>query len=381
MNLERFALRRRLVDFLCQARPELVERLKGTRQLAPGGATPYHMEDGVWTHVMLVLQAALEREDFSLADILCALVHDFGKPATARVRTGQDGTPRISFYDHGPRGVQEALDFLLDCQKAFGVSDGDICDICFCVSKHIDFYSLDGCGQAGFFCNGRRRLLAMMARLFYCDVSGSVMDPATDAFKCDLELLLDVQARIGQIPLTFPDRMPKPPLLRFVCGAPGPAMDAYLDSLSCPVVRETEVRRELFERRFARKGIPLPERFAGIYEATRPLDAAPLLLSRIREFEGAPEIAVAGILATRRARSGLARFLSMHLTKAALACTYVLTPARDQEAFLAGEAGAVLAKAHDFQHLPCLFHEPAFAEADVVLARAPEGAERREGRS
>ena len=63
MNLERFALRRRLVDYLCQARPALVERLKATRQLAPGGATPYHMDDGVWTHVMLVLQAALERLD------------------------------------------------------------------------------------------------------------------------------------------------------------------------------------------------------------------------------------------------------------------------------------------------------------------------------
>ena len=373
MNLERFALRRRLVDFLCQTRPELVERMKATRQLFPGGATPYHMEDGVWTHVMLVLQAALEREDFTLADILCALVHDFGKPATASLKTGQDGVPRISFYGHGPRGVQEALDFLLECQKAFRVSDAEICDICFCVSKHIDFYSLDGCGQAGFFCNGRRSLLAMMARLFYCDVSGSVMDPSTEAFKDDLALLLDVQAKIAEIPLTFPDRMPKPPLLRFVCGAPGPAMDAYLASLACPVVRETEVRRELFERRFGRKGVPLPQRYAGIYEATRPLDAAPLLLSRIRDFEGEPEIAVAGILATRRARSGLASFLSRHLEKAAFACTYVLTPGTDQEAFLAGPAGARLAGALDFQHLPCLFHEPQFAEADVVLARAPEG--------
>ncbi len=101
MNLERFALRRRLVDFLCQARPDLVEGMKAARQLAPGGATPYHMEDSVWTHVMLVLQAALEREDFSLADILCALVHDFGKPATARLQTGRDGLTA----EKGPLGV------------------------------------------------------------------------------------------------------------------------------------------------------------------------------------------------------------------------------------------------------------------------------------
>ena len=65
----------------------------------------------------------------------------------------------------------------------------------------------------------------------------------------------------------------------------------------------------------------------------------------------------------------------MHLTKTAFACTFVLTPTAGQEAFLAGEAGARLAQAHDFQHLPCLFHEPAFAQADVVLSRAPQGAE------
>ena len=48
MNLERFALRRRLVDFLCQARPDLVEGMKAARQLAPGGATPYHYQWQVW---------------------------------------------------------------------------------------------------------------------------------------------------------------------------------------------------------------------------------------------------------------------------------------------------------------------------------------------
>jgi len=333
------------------------------------------MEDGVWTHAMLVLQSALEQEDFSLADILCALVHDLGKPATARMRTGADGTPRISFYDHGPRGVQDALEFLLDYQANFrDIGDGEICDIAFCVSKHIDFYSLAGYDQAGVFCNGSRNLLSMMTRLLYCDVSGSVMDPSTKAFKSDLHLLLDVQAKIAEVPLSRPRRMPKPPTLRFVCGPPGPAKDAYLETLSCPVIREADVRRQLFESRFARKGVPLPSHFAGIYDATRPLDVAPLLLARIRELDGEPEIAVSGILATRRARSGLASFLTRHLPKAGFACTYVLAPREGQEGFLAGVTGTRLAKAADFQHLPCLFQEPRFAEVDTVLSRAPEGA-------
>lgn len=49
------------------------------------------MEDSVWTHTMMVLQASLDDPDSQIPDRLCALVHDFGKPFTASVKTRQDG--------------------------------------------------------------------------------------------------------------------------------------------------------------------------------------------------------------------------------------------------------------------------------------------------
>jgi len=118
MNSERYLFRRKLIEFLCASRPELTERLKDTPQLYQGQKSPYHMEDSVWTHTMMVLQAALEDPDSTPLDHLCALVHDFGKPYTAAVRERKDGRKYVSFHGHGTRGTQDAVDFLMDCSAS-----------------------------------------------------------------------------------------------------------------------------------------------------------------------------------------------------------------------------------------------------------------------
>ena len=91
MNSDRYLFRRNLIEFLYQTRPELTRRLKDTPQLFKGQENPFHMEDSVWTHTMMVLQASLDDPDSQIPDHLCALVHDFGKPFTASVKTRQDG--------------------------------------------------------------------------------------------------------------------------------------------------------------------------------------------------------------------------------------------------------------------------------------------------
>ena len=114
MNSDRYLFRRNLIEFLYQTRPEPTRRLKDTPQLFKGQENPFHMEDSVWTHTMMVLQASLDDPDSQIPDHLCALVHDFGKPFTASVKTRQDGKKHISFHGHGARGTQEAVDFILE---------------------------------------------------------------------------------------------------------------------------------------------------------------------------------------------------------------------------------------------------------------------------
>lgn len=168
MNTERYQLRRRLLEFLYDTRLPLVENLKQTRQVCLGGVSPYHLEDSVWTHTMLAMQTALDNSKFTLADILCALVHDFGKPDTAQTKQEKDKPARISFYNHGPRGTQIALDFLLDYQSEFNnIALQEIANIVFCVSNHIEFYNLTTSDSAFIFCNYRMSLLTMMSRLAY----------------------------------------------------------------------------------------------------------------------------------------------------------------------------------------------------------------------
>ena len=102
MNSDRYLFRRNLIEFLYQTRPELTRRLKDTPQLFKGQENPFHMEDSVWTHTMMVLQASLDDPDSQIPDHLCALVHDFGKPFTASVK-GKSTYPSTAMEPAAPR--------------------------------------------------------------------------------------------------------------------------------------------------------------------------------------------------------------------------------------------------------------------------------------
>lgn len=175
MDLERQTLCRKLVTFLYSACPKLVLALKATPQVYPGSTSDYHMEDSVWTHTMLVLQAALERTDFGLEDIATALVHDFAKPLTARVKEAKVGQGyRMSFAGHGPLGVQPAVDFCLAARKAgiLPLTNEEIARIASATSNHIAFYNLPDSKSALSFCNNDAAALRTLVRLMYCDMQG-----------------------------------------------------------------------------------------------------------------------------------------------------------------------------------------------------------------
>ena len=170
MDLERQTLCRKLVTFLYSACPKLVLALKATPQVYPGSTSDFHMEDSVWTHTMLVLQAALERTDFGLEDIATALVHDFAKPLTARVKEAKVGQGyRMSFAGHGPLGVQPAVDFCLAARKAgiLPLTNEEIARIASATSNHIAFYNLPDSKSALSFCNNDAAALRTLVRLMY----------------------------------------------------------------------------------------------------------------------------------------------------------------------------------------------------------------------
>lgn len=228
MDLERQTLCRKLVTFLYSACPKLVLALKATPQVYPGSTSDYHMEDSVWTHTMLVLQAALERTDFGLEDIATALVHDFAKPLTARVKEAKVGQGyRMSFAGHGPLGVQPAVDFCLAARKAgiLPLTNEEIARIASATSNHIAFYNLPDSKSALSFCNNDAAALRTLVRLMYCDMQGSIADTQGKAFLGNLEILRVAEELLaGQAPAEQ-GPVSEGPGLHLVCGTKGRAKE------------------------------------------------------------------------------------------------------------------------------------------------------------
>lgn len=220
MNSDRYLFRRNLIEFLYQTRPELTRRLKDTPQLFKGQENPFHMEDSVWTHTMMVLQASLDDPDSQIPDHLCALVHDFGKPFTASVKTRQDGKKHISFHGHGARGTQEAVDFILELNASRQtMHPEEIAGIAFCVSNHIEFYGLTTASDALLFCNRDPVLLTRMIRLFEYDVDGSIMDCGIPSYESNRKLIADCHELLRTAETPRQEELPGK-RIHLLCGLP-----------------------------------------------------------------------------------------------------------------------------------------------------------------
>jgi len=66
---------------------------------------PYHLEGSLWTHTMLVYNAA-NSEDY--IELIMALCHDIGKVITRKV----NDNGKVSFYGHADASIQPTIDFV-----------------------------------------------------------------------------------------------------------------------------------------------------------------------------------------------------------------------------------------------------------------------------
>ncbi len=99
-----------------------VEMLRGQEQ-----PPQFHPEGDVWTHTIMMLNS-MRRADLHLA--YAALLHDIGKPGTARLKDG-----RLRFDCHAGVGAQMAGSIL----KRLRLPNDDIKAVCDCVANHMRF--------------------------------------------------------------------------------------------------------------------------------------------------------------------------------------------------------------------------------------------------
>ena len=94
--------------------PTLVESMKMCNHTHSNGrANPYHLENGVWTHAMMVLDLA--KEDIN--HIFAALLHDIGKIFTRHEKS--DG--RVAFRYHENVSMFKSIDILKHAKNEFNV--------------------------------------------------------------------------------------------------------------------------------------------------------------------------------------------------------------------------------------------------------------------
>ncbi len=359
MNTERLLLRRKLIDFLYATCPDLTEALKSTRHVYPGTQGPYHREDSVWSHTLLVLQSALEQEDYGMEHILCALVHDFAKPHTAVVRPAKQGPgKRYSFHEHGPKGTQAAVDFLTALRHSWPdvVTDGEIARIAACVSSHIAFYDLDNARDALRFCNGDTLYCASLLRLLYCDNQGSILDPETPTFAKNQKLLESTRALLATLPeQTQGEELTRGPGLHLVCGPNAQARRIFCEQasqgriiLDCPPADATGARDECL--------VTTREGFPGRHQE----------LIRKTAGEG---LFISGTLCSRRPRRSLANILHDMVPEAPITCTFVLSPSEAPWIPEVPKPSARDGLPHPVPSLtmPCMLHEPRLAGTRIVL--------------
>ena len=355
MDLERQTLCRKLVTFLYSACPKLVLALKATPQVYPGSTSDFHMEDSVWTHTMLVLQAALERTDFGLEDIATALVHDFAKPLTARVKEAKVGQGyRMSFAGHGPLGVQPAVDFCLAARKAgiLPLTNEEIARIASATSNHIAFYNLPDSKSALSFCNNDAAALRTLVRLMYCDMQGSIADTQGKAFLGNLEILRVAEELLaGQAPAEQ-GPVSEGPGLHLVCGTKG---------------RAKEVQTMLLAN--GRATIWLED--TGALENSGPSEGFAELAFRIQEQSARTReegVLICADLCTRSARKSLCSLLKRALPDIPITCTLVLSPMNEWYPSEPEPLHKGLPKKTPNLVVPSLAFEEHLARACVVLA-------------
>lgn len=145
---------------------------------------PYHMEDSVWAHTMMVCVATkcflyekYGREPVSFSKIavpmISAIVHDVGK---IYVRYEKHLKKRASFDKHGPHGTLHALDFatyvisnsdLPECEKKSCISQ-----ICFITSRHMDYKNVTSVKDCKLFFNYSYPLTSNMQLFNNSDCEG-----------------------------------------------------------------------------------------------------------------------------------------------------------------------------------------------------------------
>lgn len=156
-----------LLQYFQEWNPEIVGMMKNcSHHFDSRNLNPYHLEDDLWTHTMLMYKDIMVNYDVMIDDFaeyvpdniaeyhmknferlhyllaVVVLCHDIGKIYNRSVPNGQYG--KIAMYNHSFSSVQPTIDFLnyLMDIKDIHFTESEIYSILNVVSNHMDYFGV-----------------------------------------------------------------------------------------------------------------------------------------------------------------------------------------------------------------------------------------------
>lgn len=200
--------------------PSLVHRMRNTMHSASDTSLcPYHLEDCVWSHTMMVLKAIdlnLGNDINKYAAVISAITHDVGKT----IVRGSHKLGRVNFWGHEKCSMQYTIDFVYDLLESGNdpiLSNKEsfakiLYRSMFAVNKHIEIFSLEKEKFLDHFCNNTGNGVVAI-NLAKADLDGSFK--LSQLKKLDIDIL-DLKAK------KVSDRKPDAIMM---CGIPGSGKD------------------------------------------------------------------------------------------------------------------------------------------------------------
>lgn len=113
-----------MVNWFCKAYPDLVQRMKETNHAFDPTDHPYHLEDSVWTHTLMVM-TYIECRTFGQVLLTVGMLHDIGK-CDSRTLGEKAGKGRYSFNGHEGLSTMYSIDILNSMEKEDNFYSNDI---------------------------------------------------------------------------------------------------------------------------------------------------------------------------------------------------------------------------------------------------------------
>lgn len=254
---ERAVIKSKIVSFAYEKFPNLVQILKECKHSVGNSyqeQKKYHLEDSVWTHTLMVLNA-FDSFQPDINGYLCGFCHDFGKPLA---RETHKQTAR--FLAHGPYGVQTTIDFITAFIQKFPEYKNsiDLERIIQVVSGHIGFLNLKD-DQIFPFVSYDKKLFRMFNNLAKADNCGRIVrDDQIESYSKALNRIREVGLK--RIPEDYVEPQEKEYEVILLCGLNTLNKKYYSQELNLPIISWDETKKSFAkELKTEREDLPIIE--------------------------------------------------------------------------------------------------------------------------